>query len=102
MTALARDASRPTVGEVEQRAAPDATVEIDGRKLRGVIPYGVESRDLGGWREVMEAGCLADADKTDLVATLNHDVSRLLGRHPSTLTIQERADGLHWACELPG
>lgn len=37
----------------------------------------------------------------DLVATLNHDVSRLLGRHPGTLEVEDRDDGLHWSVELP-
>jgi hypothetical protein len=58
---------RPTAGAVELRAAPlDAPAPtIDGRRLRGVIPYGVESRDLGGWREVMQPGCLSRADTGD-------------------------------------
>lgn len=95
---------RPKLGSVEQRNAPQdgPAPALEGRKLRGVIPYGVESRDLGGWREVMAPGCLASADRADLVATLNHDVSRLLGRHPATLELEDRADGLHWSCELPG
>ena len=59
---------RPTRGQVETRALPgDLTVE--GRKLRGFIPYGVESRDLGGWREVIEPGALNGADLGDLVVT---------------------------------
>jgi hypothetical protein len=35
------------------------------------------------------------------VATLNHDASRLLGRLPATLEVEDRGDGLHWSCELP-
>lgn len=93
---------RPTVGEVEERSAPEAaTLTVEGNTLHGLIPYNVESRDLGGWREVMEPGCLTAASRDDLVATLNHDVSRLLGRHPTTLTVEDRDDGLAWACELP-
>ncbi|HEX5506191.1 MAG TPA: phage major capsid protein [Thermomicrobiales bacterium] len=93
---------KPTPGEVEQRNAPDAGLSIEGNRLQGLIPYGVESRDLGGWREVIEPGALASADKADLVATLNHDVSRLLGRYDSTLTVEDRDEGLAWSCELPG
>ena len=31
-------------------------VAVEGRKLRGRIPYGVESRDLGGWSEEISRG----------------------------------------------
>ena len=47
---------RPTAGQLEDRALP---LELDGRRIRGLIPYGVESRDLGGWREVIDPGALA-------------------------------------------
>ncbi|HEY4098380.1 MAG TPA: phage major capsid protein [Baekduia sp.] len=94
---------KPKLGELEQRSAPTDAAElvVDGKRLRGLIPYGVESRDFGGWREVMAPGCMTKADMTDLVATLNHDVSRLLGRHPNTLEVEERSDGMHWSVELP-
>ncbi|HMJ37142.1 MAG TPA: phage major capsid protein [Baekduia sp.] len=94
---------KPKLGELEQRSAPTEAAElvVDGKRLRGLIPYGVESRDFGGWREVMAPGCMTKADMTDLVATLNHDVSRLLGRHPNTLEVEERSDGMHWSVELP-
>lgn len=93
--------SRPTPGQVEQRTAPTATPTVDGRKLRGFIPYGVESRDLGGWREVIDAGALTNARLDDLIATREHDRSHLLARHPTTLDVEHRDDGLHWAADLP-
>jgi hypothetical protein len=89
---------RPTAGAVEERAAPDVTV--DGRRLRGAIPYGVESRDLGGWREVIEPGALRDARRDDLVATVDH-AGVPLGRYPDTLTVEDRDDALHWSVDLP-
>ena len=64
-------ARRPTQGEVEQRAAPDL-LATEGRKIRGRIPYGIESRDLGGWREVIEPGALTRTKLDDLVATVDH------------------------------
>jgi len=92
---------RPVPGSVEERAAPEvAAPSVDGRRLRGVIPYGVESRDLGGWREVMEPGCLTGADLGALVATVDH-AGIPLGRHPDTLEVEDRSDGLHWSVELP-
>jgi hypothetical protein len=51
--------NRPTAtGAVEERSAPHPSQAptVDGRKLRGLIPYGVESTDLGGWREVIDKG----------------------------------------------
>jgi len=90
--------TRPTVGEVEQRTAPDLAVE--GRKLRGIVPYGVQSADLGGFREVMQAGCLRGADLSSLVARVDH-AGVPIGRYPGTLEIEDRDDGLHWSVELP-
>ncbi len=92
---------RPTPGALEQRAATDAaTPTIDGRRLRGVIPYGIESRDLGGFREVMEPGCLRGARLDDLVATVDH-AGVPIGRHPRTLEVEDTAAGLLWSVELP-
>jgi len=90
--------NRPTPGAVEQRTAPDAALE--GRKLRGLIPYSVESRDLGGWREVIEPGALDGAKLEDLVATVDH-AGIPLARYPTTLDLEERDDGAHWALSLP-
>jgi Escherichia/Staphylococcus phage prohead protease len=95
---------RPKPGQLEERTAP--TVEaavpvVDGRKLRGLIPYNVESRDLGGWRKVIDPGALDGAVLDELIATREHDRSKLLGRHPTTLTTEDRADGFAWAVDLP-
>ncbi len=52
--------TRPAPGGVEERTALDAPAPIvEGRRLRGLIPYGVKSRDLGGFREVIDRGALA-------------------------------------------
>ncbi len=90
--------NRPNPGTVEERTAPDATV--DGKRLRGLIPYSVESRDLGGWTEVIEPGALAAAKLDDLVATVDH-VGIPIGRYPTTLELEDRSDGAHWSVQLP-
>jgi HK97 family phage major capsid protein/HK97 family phage prohead protease len=92
---------RPAPGSVEERAVTEGAPEVEGRRLRGVIPYSVESRDLGGFREVIEPGALAGADLSDLIVTREHDRSKLLGRYPTTLTTEDRADGFAWSVELP-
>lgn len=91
--------TKPKAGDLEQRSAPDAALSIEGNRLHGLIPYGVESRDLGGWTEVIEPGALDGADLSDLVATLNH-AGVPLGRYDSTLTVESRDDGLAWSVEL--
>ncbi len=93
--------NHPQRGSIEQRSAPEQTaLTVDGRRLRGVIPYGLESRDLGGWREVMAPGSLREADLTGLVATVDH-AGVPLARFPATLEVEDRADGLHWSLDLP-
>jgi HK97 family phage major capsid protein len=102
-SAHAEQRARPETGSVEERAAPqDAPPpRIVGNKLVGLIPYNVTSHNLGGWVERIAPGALANATKDSLVATLNHDVSRLLGRYPTTLHTEDRSDGVAWECELP-
>jgi uncharacterized protein len=89
---------RPTAGSVEERAHD--TLSADERRIRGLIPYGTESRDMGGWREVIEPGALRNARLDDLVATVDH-VGVPIGRYPGTLDLEDRSDGMHWAVEPP-
>jgi phage head maturation protease len=89
---------RPKAGQVEERRAPD--LEVIGKKIRGRIPYSVESRDLGGWREVIEPTALRATKLDDLVATVDH-AGVPLGRFPRTLEVEDRSDGLHWSVAPP-
>jgi HK97 family phage prohead protease len=98
--------NRPKPGSVEERTAPiegGSAPTIDGRKLRSMIPYNTESCEMpGGWREVIDRGAVdADTRLADLIATREHSRAHLLGRHPTTLTTEDRADGFHWAADLP-
>ena len=87
---------RPVAGTLEDRALP---LEVEhGRRLRGLIPYGVESRDLGGWREVIDPAALRGAPWTTWWSTVDH-AGVPLGRYPGTLEVEDRADGLHWSVE---
>jgi HK97 family phage prohead protease len=89
--------NRPTAGSVEARTA---TVEVDAKRIRGLIPYGVESRDLGGWREVIEPGAFASTTIDDLRAVIDH-AGVPLGRYPATLDVEDSADGLRWSIDPP-
>jgi HK97 family phage prohead protease len=91
--------ARPKPGSVEERTAPDL-LAADGKKIRGRVPYGIESRDLGGWREIIAAGALAKTNLDDLVVTVDH-AGIPLGRYPTTLELEDRADGMHWAVDPP-
>jgi HK97 family phage major capsid protein/HK97 family phage prohead protease len=90
---------KPKPGEVEQRSAPDAALTVEGNTLHGLIPFSIESRDLGGWKEIIDPGALDNADLSDLVATANH-TGIPLGRFDSTLTVESRSDGLAWSVDL--
>src|SRR5829696_7659385 len=91
--------ARPKPGSVEERQAPDL-LAADGKRIRGRIPYGVESRDMGGWREVIEPGALSRTVFDDLVVTVDH-AGVPLGRYPGTLELEDRDDGLHWSVDPP-
>jgi HK97 family phage prohead protease len=88
---------RPQAGSIEERTLD---LSVDGRRIRGVIPYGTESRDLGGFTEVIEPGALQRTDLTGLVATVDH-AGVPIGRYPATLELSERSDGLHWSVDPP-
>jgi HK97 family phage major capsid protein len=90
--------NRPKPGALEQRTAPETT--IDGKRIRSRIPYSTESRDLGGWREIIEPTALRGAKLDDLVATVDH-AGVPLGRYPGTIELEDRSDGLHWSLEPP-
>jgi HK97 family phage prohead protease len=110
LAAVAAAAKKPPQDQQQQRDLPDEKVEVrsapdsltlDGPKLRGRIPYGVESRKLpGSWTEVIKPGAFAQADMRDLVATVDHG-GIPLARYPTTLDIEDRSDGLHWSLTLP-
>jgi len=84
---------RPKTGSVETRTAPDLVTSED-KRIRGRVPYDVESRDLGGWREVIMPGALDGAKLDELVVTVDH-AGLPLGRYPGTLELEDRSDGMH-------
>jgi phage head maturation protease len=89
--------TRPVAGSLETR---DLEITADGPRLRGRIPYGTQSADLGGWHEVIEPDALRSTNFDSLVLTVDH-AGVPLARHPRTLDLEDRADGLHWSAEPP-
>jgi HK97 family phage major capsid protein len=98
MSEVKDQTDRPTVGAVEERTA--GGVAVDGRRIRGVIPYLVESRDMGGWKEIIEPTALRNTDLSELRATIDHK-GVPLGRYPHTLDVEDGDGGLHWALNPP-
>jgi HK97 family phage prohead protease len=88
---------RPRPGEIEERTA---AVAVADRRVRGLIPYGVQSRDLGGWREVIEPAAFRGTSFEQLRAVVDHR-GVPLGRYPTTLDLEDRDDGLHWSLDPP-
>jgi uncharacterized protein len=89
--------TRPQAGAEEVRTT---AVEVEGRRIRGVVPYGVESRDLGGWREIIEPTAFRNTKLDELRAVIDHK-GVPLGRYPNTLEVEDRDDGLHWSLDPP-
>ena len=87
---------------LERRFATGATVE--GRTLSGVAaPFGSETR-IADFREVIAPGAFARtlAENRDILALVDHDASRVLGRTRSgSLSLTETADGLEDRLSLP-
>lgn len=94
---MATTPNRPVPGQVEERAEPLA---LEGRRIRGRIPFNVKSRDLGGFREVISPTALRGTNMDDLVARVDH-AGVPIGRFPGTLQVEDRDDGMHWSVEPP-
>src|SRR5215207_8572071 len=71
--------ARPRTGDVETRELP---LQADGKRIRGTIPYGIESRDMGGWREVIEPTALRNTKLDDLVAPSTTPACRSAATRP--------------------
>ena len=89
--------TRPQAGEIESRTA---TVEVADKRVRGLIPYGIQSRDLGGFTEIIEPTAFRTTKLDELRAVVDHQ-GVPLGRYPQTLDVEDRSDGLHWSLDPP-
>ena len=90
--------SRPRAGQVETRSSD--TLDITDKRIRGLVPYGVQSRDMGGWREVIDNTAFRNTDFSELRAVIDHKGTPL-ARYPKTLELEDRSDGLAWSIDPP-
>lgn len=95
---------------MEPRAPEQRTIDVDvesidtrGRTLHGYAAvYGVESGDLGGFRERIAPGAFSGVMDADVRCLLNHDPSQVLGRsRAGTLRLSDEQRGLRFECDLP-
>lgn len=90
----------------EQRTATVdvAEMQTEGKKLTGYAAlYGVESRDLGGFTEVISPGAFRDvlARNPDVYLTFNHSPDKVLARTTSgTLRLRDEERGLAFEADL--
>lgn len=70
--------------------------QTEGRRLRGLaIPYGVETRINDGTEAIMPGAVTASLAETDILALVDHDAAKVLGRTKSgTLRLSEDERGL--------
>ena len=95
--------------KTEQRSfRSELRTEISGDKrylVGRAASFGVMSKDLAGFREILAPNCFDDAlsaPDADVLATINHDNNLLLGRTASgTLRLTSDAQGLNYKVLLP-
>ena len=77
----------------------------DGKTIIGRIPYYSESRDLGGFREILKPGCFSESLATRDMPVLsfwNHNKDQVLGSTENhTLKIEDTADSLRFKIRPP-
>ena len=90
---------------VEYRDAGEGTEKT--AVIRGTaIVFNSESRDLGGFREIIMPEALdkffeRNSNAPDVAALFNHDTGEVLGRTPDTLKLSRDDKGLHFELTPP-
>lgn len=84
---------RYITGDVEVRAGSEGDRTIEGYAFK----YNRESKNLGGFNEVILPGSLDEADLDDVVGLFNHRMDNILGRNTSgTLELENDEVGLKY------
>ena len=90
------------VNKVEKRSLEQVNVSEDNVVEGYALKFNKESRNLGGFVEVIDKSALDNVDLSDVRCFLDHDSSKLLGRTKSgTLELNVDDVGLHFRCVLP-
>lgn len=86
--------------DMELRIGDDGVKRLEGY----AVVFGAISEDLGGFRETFEPGAFTDAlaAQPDVLALVNHDPNRVIGRTTNgTLELQQDGRGLRISTVLP-
>ena len=87
-------------GGIERRAFSE--VRPTGRRIEGYAAIFGSMANIGSYQERIAFGAFRASLARDVVALLDHDASKVLGRTGSgTLRLSEDSRGLHFALELP-
>ena len=89
---------------IKQYRALDKPFQLDGNTLAGyTVVYNSESRNLGGYVEVVRPGAFMESLRSGTVtAVLDHDDSKPLGTQENgTLKLRDDEIGIHATIELP-
>lgn len=89
-----------TGGDIERRSFIE--VRTAGRRITGyAATFGSEAQ-MGGFVEVIAPGAFRSALVGDVLALMDHDMSKVLGRSRSgTLKLSEDSKGLAFSLDLP-
>lgn len=85
---------------LERRFATE--LRTAGRKVEGYAATFTAEADLGAFRERIAPGAFSRSMSGDILALLDHDPGKVLGRTRSgTLRLSEDSRGLHFSLDLP-
>lgn len=77
-------------------------VRTAGRRLEGYAATFASEADLGGFRERIAPGAFRGSLSGDILALLDHDPGKVLGRsRTGTLRLNEDAQGLAFSLDVP-
>ena len=89
-----------TAATLERRFTTE--LRTAGRRLEGYAATFASTADLGAFRERIAPGAFRSALNTDILALLDHDAGKVLGRtRTGTLELREDEKGLAFALDVP-
>ncbi len=81
-----------------ERRHLEIRADADKRSVSGAIRFNVENELLSGYRELVLPG--AYEFRSDMALNLEHEPARLLAKHPKSLRLDQRSDGLYFDADI--
>ena len=82
----------------------DLTAKAESRTIQGYASkYETLSKDLGGFKEIIQRGAFSEAlaKDHDVIANINHDDNKILARSGNNLILKEDPIGLYFELDVP-